>query len=86
MNYPNVQVLCCVKELLEKFVPEIDGQDSKSYHMLMHRFILHSIANGCQLRFYEPRLSLCKKVFLPAWVCVGVASMLSFFFCFVSTH
>ena len=66
MNCPMVQVLCCVKELLEQFVPEIDGQGEKSYHLLMHPFILHSIANGCQLRFYEPRLSFCKNLFFPA--------------------
>ena len=68
---PNVQVLCCVKELLEQFVPEVHPNDKKSYHLLMHPFILHSIANGCQLRFYEPRLSLCNNLFFPAWVCVG---------------
>ena len=68
---PNVQVLCCVKELLEQFVLELRLDGKQSYHLLMHPFIRHSIAHGCQLRFYEPPLSPCNNLFFPAWVCVG---------------
>jgi hypothetical protein len=63
---PNVQVLCCVKELLEQFVLELRLDGKQSYHLLMHPFIRHSIAHGCQLRFYEPPLSPCNNLFFPA--------------------
>lgn len=36
---PNVQVLCCVKELLEQFVPELRLDGKQSYHLLPAAFL-----------------------------------------------
>ena len=46
----------------------------------MHPFIRHPIAHGCQLRFYEPRLSPCNNLFSLPVMCGGMAVASIYFF------